>query len=280
MRSLVLSVCVAFVAADAAHAQKIDVLEFSGSGRLLGFSAGSMAYVNAQGQRQEVKFAKAGEMSVTLKPAKGLPQPVVAGPPTVDITGQLAPEQIRAGLTVVFNCTLDSKGAAARPVEAVKVLDVRPDGPGIHADGEPSDAGQPVLVKGIAKGFKKGVLTVSVPKHDLAPKGVLTIAVADTADVSFESHNPRFATRGAEVEVKGFQMGPNGEVAVNSIAIKLPAPAGRTPKKSPDKANPAASPDGKQQDGKPQDGDAKPDEPKTPKPSKILPLGFEGTPLE
>lgn len=281
MRRFALAACFVLLAAGSARSQKIDVLEYSGSGRLLGFAPGALVFVTAQGQRQEVKFAKPGEMSVQLKPAKGPPQGVVAGPPTIDISGQLAPEQIRPGFTVVFNCTLDAKGAAAKPVEAIKVLDVRPDGPGIHADGEAGDSGQPVLVKGIAKGFKKGSLTVSVPKHDLAPKGVLTVAVAESAEVTFESHNPALAPRGAEVEVKGIQMGQNGEVAANSIVIKLPTPAGKTPKKTPDKSKPGEAPRGEPRDGaggKPRDGEAKPDGGEGDKPGKVLPLRFDLSP--
>jgi hypothetical protein len=243
MRSLAFAACLVLAAAPAAQAQKaaqqIELIEFSGSGKLIGFAAGSMAFVNAQGQQQLVKFAKPGEMSVTLKSAKGHQQGFVAGPPTLDITGQLAPEQIRAGFTVVINCTLDANGTAVKPVEAIKVIDERPDAAGIHADGEPNDQGQPVVIKGIAKAFKKGSLTVSVPKHDLAPKGLLTIAVAATADVSFESHNPARAPRGADVEVKGIQLGPGGEVGANSITIKLPTPAGRANIERPGKTAPA-----------------------------------------
>ncbi|MEX2186567.1 MAG: hypothetical protein WD875_07225 [Pirellulales bacterium] len=201
MRSLAFAACLVLLSTTAAHAQKaaqkIEVLEFNGTGKLLGFAAGSMAFVNAQGQQQLVKFAKPGEMSVTLKPAKGQPQGVVAGPPTVDITGQLAPEQIRPGFTVVLNCTLDAKGAA--------------------------------------------------------------------------------------VEVKGIQLGAGGEVAANSITIKLPTPAGRAAKVPPGKTAPGkdapAEPpkDGGQQPPKaePKDGDAKPDGgEKHPKPGEVLPLSF------
>ncbi len=295
MRSLAFAACFVVCLADVANGQKIEALEFSGSGRLLGFAPGTMVYVTEQGQRQTVKFAKPGEMSVTLKPARGAAQSVVAGPPTVDISGVLAPEQIRAGFTVVFNCTLDGKGKAVNAVESIKVLDVRPDGPGIHADGGPKDDGQPVLIKGIAKGFKKGTLTVSVPKHDLAPKGVIAIAVAGDVEVTFESHNPALAPRGAAVEVKGIQLGPNGDVAVNSISITLPTVAGKATKKRPGKAaGDGAAQDGASQGGGEKDGAAPPedgapdeaapggakpdepkDEPKEPaKPRKILPLGY------
>jgi hypothetical protein len=278
----------AVVAAVANHATaQNQQLEFSGGGRLLGYTATTLTYVNAQGHKQEVKFPKAGEMSVTLKPAKGAPQAIVAGPPNVDVTGELAPEQIRAGFTVVINCKLDAKGATAKPVEAVKVLDVKPDSPGIHPEGQMEGDTQAVLIKGIAKGYKNGVLTVSVPKGDLAPKGTIALELAESVKVTFESDNPATAMPGSTVEVKGFQYGVNGEVAASEIKITLPPPAVKKPKKRSVKPAPGAKPGEEEAAPKddatpPKDGDA-PSEPapggrkKPTTPGKVQPISWQSS---
>lgn len=243
----------------------------------MGFAPGSMTFVNAQGQQQKVKFAKPGDKTVILKPAKGPPYAVSATALAIEVTGQLAPAQIRPGFTVVFNCTLDAKGTGVRPVESIKVLDARADGAGIQSDGQPTDGGQPVFVKGVVKGIKKGELTVAVPKHDLAPKGSITVTVADSAGVWFESRNPQRAAAGSEVKVTGIQVGAGGDVLADTILIKLPTPPGVTPKDSP--FAPADKPGGKgnenpqpSPDGKPNEGEAKPDAPKDGKPGEVLPL--------
>jgi hypothetical protein len=264
---------------------QVQIQEFSGGGKLLGFAPGAMVYVTAQGQRQEVKFAKPGEMSVTLKPAKGPPQPVVAGPPTIDITGEMAADQIRPGFTVVIHCLLDAKGATTKPVEAIKVLDVRPDVPGINNDGSLQGDAQPVLIKGTAKSYKNGTLTIAVPKHNFAPKGTIALEIAESAKVTFESHNPAMAPVGAIVDVKGLQYGPGGEVAVREIKVTLAAPAAKKPaKKRPAKPaapgakpekNPDASGDAPPKEDAPADEKAQPPSgrKKRSTPGKIVPLG-------
>ncbi len=278
----VLAFAVVAASASFANAQN-QQLEFSGGGKLLGYTATTLTYVNAQGHKQEVKFPKAGEMSVTLKPAKGAPQAIVAGPPNVDVTGELAPEQIRPGFTVVINCSLDAKGAATKPVEAVKVLDVRPDSPGIHPEGQKEGDVQAVLIKGVAKSYKNGLLTVSVPKHEHAPKGTIALELAESVKVTFESDNPATATPGSTVEVKGFQYGANGEVAASEIKITLPPPVLKKPKKRPVKpATPGTKPGAEEATPKdeatpPKDGDAPSDSPpggrkKRTTPGKVQPI--------
>jgi hypothetical protein len=278
------------LAANVALGQKIEVIEFSGSGKLVSFVPGSLVFVDAQGKKHQVKFAKTGEMQVTLKPPKGPPQPIVAGPPTIDIAGELAPEQIRPGLTVVLTCVLDANRKSAVPATEIKVQDAKADAAGVFPEGQPNDSGQPVLIKGIAKSFKKGELTISVPKGDLAPKGTVSVTVADDAKVTFESHNPAMAAPGSMVEVKGTQLGKGGEIAATTITIKLPAPPPRKEKKrsakAPNEKSPKAdgdkSPDAAAEAEKPaEEGDAeKPGEGATPegpkkrtKPGKLVPLG-------
>jgi hypothetical protein len=293
MRSLFALLAVAAVA-NVAAAQKIEVMEFSGSGKLVSIAPGSMVFVDAQGKKQQVRFAKPGEMQVSLKPPKGPPQPIVAGPPTIDISGEIAPEQIRPGLTVVVNCVLDSNHKTAQPVAELKVQDTKPDAAGVFPEGEPKDDGQAVVIKGIAKSFKKGELTIAVPKGDMAPKGTVSITVADDAKATFESHNPAMAAAGSMVEVKGIQVGQGGEIGANTITIKLPTPAPRKEKKRPARAPNAKPP--KAEGDKPtekgdteksdtEEGDAEkpkeaaPDEAapegpkKRPKPGKLVPLG-------
>jgi hypothetical protein len=269
------AVLIVAAAANVAVAQKIEVMEFSGSGKLVSFAPGSMVFVDAQGKKQQVRFAKPGEMQVSLKPPKGPPQPIVAGPPTIDISGEIAPEQIRPGLTVVVNCVLDSNHKTAQPVAEIKVQDAKPDAAGVFPEGEPKDEGQPVVIKGVAKSFKKGELTIAVPKGDMAPKGTVSVSVADDAKVTFESHNPAMAAPGSMVEVKGIQVGQGGEIGANTITIKLPAPAPRKEKKKPARAPNAKSPKGDAE--KPNDAapdEAAPESPKKrPKPGKLVPLG-------
>lgn len=288
---LVLAAVVAIALAKPAAAQnKVEIAEFSGTGKLVSVAPGTMVLVNAQGQRLQVKFAKAGEMSVTLKPPKGPPVPIVAGPPTVDITGELSPEQIRPGLTVVINCVLDANHKNVKPVAEVKVLDTKPENAGVLPDGGPNDEGQPVLVKGIAKSFKNGELTISVPKGDHSPKGTIALTVAEDAKITFESHNLAMAAAGSEVKVEGIQVGRTGDIGANTITVKLPTPAPRPGKKGRGKTPPNAAPkdgakespakpDGEKPDAtKPGDApkdDAKPDGEKKPrKPGKALPLIF------
>lgn len=288
--SIVFAAVVAWGLAEAAIAQnKVEIIEFSGTGKLVGVAPGTMVFVTPQGQRLQARFAKPGEMSVTLKTPKGPPLPIVAGPPTVDITGELSPEQIRPGLTVVLNCVLDANQKNVKPVAEVKVLDTKPENAGVHADGAPNDQGQPVLIKGIAKSFKGGELTISVPKGNSAPKGTIAVSVADDVKVTFESHNLAMAAAGSEVKVEGIQAGKGGEIAANTITVKLPAPAPRTGKKRPGKAPPnapqeepkagepkpdAAKPDAKKPDAtKPGEAPAEEPKPADPKPAGPKPDG-------
>jgi hypothetical protein len=228
------------LAASAAQAQLVD---FTGEGKLAAASPTGLTLVMANGNRQDVKFTKAGEMSVTLKGAGGrAATSIVLGPPSIDITGEISPEQIRVGFVVSFSALLDADGKATAPIAEARMFDGKPNDVGLFPDGEPKGDAKPFLVKGVVKTAKSGKLVLRVPKGDGAPKGEVTATLDTGAKVTFQSNNLALAPLGAAVKVEGVQNGAGGEVGANTIHVQLPAPAAssRKPSRSPRATPPKA----------------------------------------
>jgi hypothetical protein len=193
-----------------------------------------------------------------------------AGPPHVEVIGEILPEQLQKGMFVRFSTSV--RGVTRRTaVEPVKELEVFTPKPGIQmgllsdglaggdADADKPDAATRHLVVGAITNVRRGSITVEFPGTNI--KGSVTAKVAEDAKIKVKINPPftqlgAYARVGSEISAEGIQRvgaRPPVKLLATNVQIKLPPPVrpedkiARRPGTPP--ADPFAPADDDKQDG-------------------------------
>jgi hypothetical protein len=219
--------------------QAVQSTPFKGTGKVVSHTPGLLVVTLATGAKQEVRYCQPGKDNVELSTK----QKIQLTPIDVQVTGALAPDQLRPGRGVRFRAGIDAKGLVPEPISEVTLIQLKlNDTFGCFPDGEAVDGVAPYAVKGSILSYKKGSMTVNVAgSNTVGGKNKLALKLAPEIIVMMESQDIAHVVPGSDVEIDGGQIGK--DVIAQKLVVTLPTPPGvKPPKKKQPAAPPAAGP--------------------------------------